>query len=804
MRDMFKKSLNVDFIIKYISLFVIASCVTLVTGCSSNSDQITTHVEEALEARLFGSDASGIIDNILTHRAGGYPMIINSNVKGFLTEPLLTINASAVFIPFKSETIGGNKIVNWEAPDDLPVGLRKFFSQYINRILEIKQLVLDSGTKSCCDFIKVLEEITGTGYFFPELEKLIASLDQTSLDVAIGYFTALNEWSIQEITKLNLEQLSEIVPRSFNSPIGKIRIHGLKDNWHETGPGLILDFGGNDKYRRSVTNAGEISVIIDVSGDDKYNGADTSLGGVTVITDLVGNDRYFSPKSGIGASIGGLSWLQDQSGDDHYIAADFGLGAAIAGFGAIIDEEGDDEYYIKSFGQGFGGPSGYGSLQDLNGDDSYFAEGGVRDRFERGSGRLSYAQGVGAGFASKFSGGIGTLRDTSGNDSYFAEMFAQGLGIFFGLGILEDREGNDTYTSIRYGQGQGSFAGVGLLSDADGNDDYRLDVGAGQGMGLDTGIGVLVDFDGDDRYSSGNLAQGSSIRNGFGLLGDGGGEDIYYLEKPGLGWGRGRAARGLPGLPFLVDVGGKSHHILSGELILDIGIGALGGPLAGVELPIPTGKGFECPDPEAFLAPLTRGPLINRLVRSAPKFGLNKYALQEFVGLYKLMPDILPDLLSQITVTDTHVGSNFAALVRCYLKDAGTEEKKQLRDLLVDSLRSGHPLDFVIITLLRGMPPSIEIAVELGKRLQNHDDCGVRTGAILLLRNSNEFKESAEQLARHALTDSCWQVQSAALSLLAEREGSTKAPVSKKIYEQLPTPLLLRAVIDRRDSTLDD
>ena len=778
--------------------------VILVSGCSSNSDRIIKQFDEALEGRRYGSDANTIIENILTHRVEGYPTIVNPHVRELLAKPLLTINANE--FSFLSGTANNNNKVstNWEAPEDLPRGLREFLSQYIYRLLKIRQLVLDSGTISCCEFENLLKEITSAGHFYPELKKLLALLDQNNLEKAIAHFVSFNEWSIKEINRLDLSRLLVIAPTSFNSPIGEISIYGVQDNSHVTGPGLIFDLGGNDEYRRSVTNSGEISVIIDISGDDSYNGLDTSLGGVTVLTDLRGDDRYFSPGSGLGASIGGLSWLQDQAGNDHYSVERFGLGAAIAGFGTVIDEGGNDQYHVKSLGQGFGGPSGYGELQDFGGDDQYFADDGVQDRFERGSGRLSYAQGVGAGFASKFSGGIGILRDKLGNDSYFAEMFAQGQGIFFGLGILEDSEGNDTYTLTRFGQGQGSSAGVGLLTDLDGNDDYRLDVGWGQGMGLDTGIGVLVDFDGDDRYSSVDLAQGSSIGNGFGLLGDGDGEDIYYLAKPGLGWGRGRAARGLPGLPFLVDVGGQAHYILSGELILDVGIGGAGGPLAGVELAIPSGKGFECPDSDAFLAPPSHDPLFDRLVRSAPKFGLNKDALQEFVGLYKLMPAILPNLLRQITVADMHVGGNLGTLVRCYLKDADKNEKDQIRDLLVDNLRSEHPLTAIIIGLLRFVPPSSEITLELGNRLKDHDNCGVRTGAILLLRHLNEFTEEAKNLARQALKDSCWQVQSAALSFLAAIEENRKATVSREIYNELPSPLLLRAVIEEGDNLTED
>ena len=122
----------------------------------------------------------------------------------------------------------------------------------------------------------------------------------------------------------------------------------------------------------------------------------------------------------------------------------------------------------------------------------------------------------------------------------------------------------------------------------------------------------------------------------------------------------------------------------------------------------------------------------------------------------------------------------------------------------MDNLRSEHPLALIIIGLLRSVPPSSEITLELGNRLKDHNSCGVRTGAILLLRHLNEFTDPAENLARQALKDSCWQVQSAALSFLAAIAENRKATVSREIYDELPSPLLLRAVIEEGDNITKD
>ena len=62
---------------------------------------------------------------------------------------------------------------------------------------------------------------------------------------------------------------------------------------------------------------------------------------------------------------------------------------------------------------------------------------------------------------------------------------------------------------------------------------------------------------------------------------------------------------------------------------------------------------------------------------------------------------------------------------------------------------------------------------------------------ILLLRYSGKLKELAKMLARNALKDSCWQVKSAALLLLAAIEGDTLAIVPSAIYDNLSSTQIL-------------
>ncbi len=227
------------------------------------------------------------------------------------------------------------------------------------------------------------------------------------------------------------------------------------------------------------------------------------------------------------------------------------------------DLDGNDRYRLRAWGQGFGAAGGTGLLWDRAGDDSYFAA-GEPDPYERGAG-LSGAQGAAFGFRTMLGGGIGILRDDRGNDAYEAEMFAQGIGYYYGIGLLWDGGGDDRYRAVRYAQGNGAHEAVGALRDESGNDRYDLSFGVGQGMGLDLALGVLFDGGGDDAYRAGTLAQGTATANGIGLLADGGGTDRWEITEGTRAWGHAEGYRRLPSVGILDYASKTATFVLAGK-----------------------------------------------------------------------------------------------------------------------------------------------------------------------------------------------------------------------------------------------
>lgn len=84
-------------------------------------------------------------------------------------------------------------------------------------------------------------------------------------------------------------------------------------------------------------------MIVGGVGDNDYDQE------ALLIVDLGGNDRY---RNGAGANLKGhpFSMVIDFSGDDVYMTGeDYSQGAGILGGGFLIDLEGDDQYLSKSF-----------------------------------------------------------------------------------------------------------------------------------------------------------------------------------------------------------------------------------------------------------------------------------------------------------------------------------------------------------------------------------------------------------------------------------------------------------------------
>jgi hypothetical protein len=312
---------------------------------------------------------------------------------------------------------------------------------------------------------------------------------------------------------------------------------------------VILGTPGDDVHELAPLRDGAVRVLIDPGGNDRYRGPDVVLHGLAAIVDLGGDDHYQSDGPAWGSAVAGVSLLLDVEGSDSYEATDFSIGAALGGLGAVLDLAGDDTYRVRAFGQGLGLAHGTGILWDRSGNDRYRA-GGLPDPFERGGG-LSFAQGAAVGVRTGMGGGIGILRDDAGDDVYEAQLFAQGAGYYYALGLLWDRDGNDRYRAARYAQGAGVHEAVGVLRDESGNDDYALTVGVGQGIGVDLAVGALADMAGDDRYAAPTLAQGAATANGVGILSDNSGRNEWRLDHPP---GRGSAewARGLPSVGLVL------------------------------------------------------------------------------------------------------------------------------------------------------------------------------------------------------------------------------------------------------------
>lgn len=417
--------------------------------------------------------------------------------------------------------------LGWEAQS--PISLDAYLQQ-----LAEAQAMLRAATRPIDE--RALLQRLADG--LPSQEQLLAvadAVDAAGVERASALFL--------EATARFASHAGRYEPGRFASAIGTVVIGSPGDDRHDAGAALIIEPGGDDEYTRAPALAGAVSVIIDLGGDDRYSGSDLALRALSAIVDLRGDDRYRMEGPGLGAAIAGASLIVDYAGDDEYEAGFLGQGAAAFGTGALIDLAGNDRYRLRAWGQGFGLAGGLGLLWDRGGQDVYSAA-GEPDFYQRGSG-LSGAQGAAFGFRGTLGGGIGILRDDGGDDRYEAQMFAQGLGYYYGLGLLWDRGGSDTYRAFRYAQGNGVHEAAGVLGDDGGDDRYALDNGYGQGMGLDLGVGALVDREGDDAYRARFGAQGTATANGFGLLSDRAGADRFSLGPGDNAWGRAEDYGGL-------------------------------------------------------------------------------------------------------------------------------------------------------------------------------------------------------------------------------------------------------------------
>jgi hypothetical protein len=328
-------------------------------------------------------------------------------------------------------------------------------------------------------------------------------------------------------------------------------------------PLLIIDGGGNDRYRFSGYNSDfPFSAIVDLAGNDRYESTDSTLPGIggavlgmSVVIDLAGDDSYIANRVAQGSGLFGVGLLLDKAGDDIYSGNMFVQGAGIFGIGLLADSTGNDSSYCVIESQGFGYTRGCGVLVNYEGDDVYIGENDtlLNASSQSGTDNNSLAQGCGFGRRADYldghswAGGVGILCDANGNDRYSAGLFAQGCAYWFSVGMLIDGGGADSYDGIWYVQGSGAHFGVGLLDDFAGDDRYNpnsapknMAVGAGH----DFTIGFLNERGGNDQYNVPNLSLGGGNSNGIGIFVDHAGDDLYQTKQ---GTTLGRAHGSLAG-----------------------------------------------------------------------------------------------------------------------------------------------------------------------------------------------------------------------------------------------------------------
>jgi len=399
-----------------------------------------------------------------------------------------------------------------------------------------------------------------------DIEPFIEAVDFKYLYTPAQDIAMALDFAADSFSKLTFDQKFEF---EWDTYMGKIVINDNRDHdYEEDHYFLIIDVGGNDKYKNAAANMtirNHISILIDLNGDDIYESDDESfpsfgsgLFGYGYLVDLAGNDSYKSKNLSQGMGIFGVGILMDRGGDDSYDAYLCAQGSGFCGQGILADLTGDDRYHMFQLGQGFGYTKGIGLLLDSAGNDVYIANDSIIDfpASQSKEHNASLCQGVGFGKRADFvdghswAGGIGMLFDGQGQDSYSAGLFAQGCAYWYA----------DVYNGIWYVQGSGAHFGLGLLLESGGNDIYNASMNMAQGAGHDFTLGMLIDENGDDIYHAPNLSLGGGNANGIGIFWDKRGDDVYDVS----------AATTL-GRSNVASRGGLRDYILCLGLFLDTG-----------------------------------------------------------------------------------------------------------------------------------------------------------------------------------------------------------------------------------------
>lgn len=211
------------------------------------------------------------------------------------------------------------------------------------------------------------------------------------------------------------------------------------------GMGILIDAGGGDFYRANGPvqsaydtagsfmafsqgvgvgirpyDSGGVGILLDFGGDDRYEGGEFSQGGgyfwgVGLLYDATGDDLYFGNRYAQGfAAHQAFGMLYDLSGDDVYWAmAAAGQGAAWdQSIAALFEGGGNDVYRAQTLSQGAAAQQSRALLRDAAGDDVYWSSG----------------------------------RNTQGAAGDNAYHF-QPQNPVYSLGVLVDETGDDRYTS---------------------------------------------------------------------------------------------------------------------------------------------------------------------------------------------------------------------------------------------------------------------------------------------------------------------------------------------------------------------
>jgi hypothetical protein len=632
------------------------------------------------------ADTLAIIDNTLRHE-GPPPRSAFALVRELLGQPLAATDAREVF-----DRVTPRPLIEAASPV-APAPAQPFqalLDAFVAEAGRARTELLVATGNAPWDEAALLAELAAVGH--PAADRLLQVAAASDLD---GVAVANQRFIEATVRFARALQTASGVPAQttrIDSPVGTIIIGSRGDDVHDLKP----------------ATGGAISVVIDLGGNDTYKGSDVAVRGFSAIIDVAGNDRYEMSGPGLGAAVAGAALLLDLGGDDSYRAPHIGQGMAAFGVGALLDLAGDDRYDLGAWGQGFGLAGGLGLLWDAAGNDRYVAR-GPRDAYDRGGG-LSGAQGAAMGPRTMLAGGIGILRDDGGDDEYVAEMFAQGIGYYYGLGLLWDRGGDDRYTAVRYAQGTGVHEAVGILRDESGSDAYRLSVGVGQGMGLDLAVGALLDDSGDDQYFADLLAQAAATANGVGILEDRAGRDRFEVAQGDRQWGHAQWLRGMPTVGVL--------RFAPGAVFVT------GGKTLGS--PPPPRKVLEAGPPPPRCPP---GVVIERA---------------EIEALRRDSFDVL---------------YAFAGKLRC-AAEGEPARTAELWQALDDELARdpASPLATWIALVYGDRPPGGALGEDILRRLDAHPSCGVRALALDAAPRAD--------LARRAIGSSCYRLQAAALRAL--------------------------------------